>query len=41
MILWNEKKEKLTTCDENGIIVIWYLKNEKWETQMINNRKKV
>ena len=41
IILWNEKKEKLTTCDENGIIVIWYLKNEKWETQMINNRKKV
>ena len=40
IILWNEKKEKLTTCDENGIIVIWYLKNEKWETQMINNRKK-
>jgi WD repeat-containing protein 35 len=40
IILWNEKKEKLTTCDEDGIIVIWHFRNDKWETQMINNRKK-
>ena len=23
IVLWNEKKEKLTTCDKSGFIVIW------------------
>lgn len=37
---WNDYYEKLTTCDDEGVIVVWK-QNEKgqWETEMINNRE--
>lgn len=37
---WNDYYDKLTTCDEDGVIVVWR-QNEKaqWDTEMINNRE--
>jgi len=37
---WNDFFDKLTTCDEEGVIVVWK-KNDKnqWDTEMINNRE--
>lgn len=37
---WNDYYDKLTTCDEEGVIIVWKLTEEnKWETEMINNRE--
>ncbi len=40
IVLWNEKKEKLTTCDKSGVIVIWGCNEGNWEQTMVNKRKK-
>lgn len=45
-INWNDRYDKLTTCDEEGVIVVWkFIEREdgeernQWETEMINNRE--
>lgn len=40
VIMWNETHKKLTTSDENGVIIVWMLYKGAWYEEMINNRKK-
>lgn len=40
VIAWNEIHKKLTTSDENGVIIVWMLYKGVWYEEMINNRKK-
>ncbi|XP_056645490.1 WD repeat-containing protein 35 [Diorhabda sublineata] len=40
VIVWNESHKKLTTSDENGVIIVWMLYKNVWYEEMINNRKK-
>ena len=40
VIVWNEVHKKLTTSDENGLIIVWVLHKNHWFEEMINNRKK-
>lgn len=40
VIMWNEAHKKLTTSDENGVIIVWMLYKGAWYEEMINNRKK-
>lgn len=37
---WNEPARKLTTSDENGLIIVWTLQKGMWYEEMINNRNK-
>jgi len=37
---WNENFRKLTTSDENGLIIVWMLHKGMWFEEMINNRNK-
>ena len=39
IITWNDQFNKLTTCDQSGVIIVWIFNNGKWETEMINNRE--
>uniref|UniRef100_A0A1X7V818 Uncharacterized protein n=1 Tax=Amphimedon queenslandica TaxID=400682 RepID=A0A1X7V818_AMPQE len=39
-VTWNDKENKLTTCDQNGLIVVWVLYKNSWAQEMINNRNK-
>jgi WD repeat-containing protein 35 len=40
VINWNDNYNKITTCDEEGVIIVWKLSDDgKWETEMINNRE--
>jgi WD repeat-containing protein 35 len=40
LIRWNDCLDKITTCDEEGVIVVWKLSEKNtWETEMINNRE--
>ncbi|TPX32150.1 hypothetical protein SmJEL517_g04695 [Synchytrium microbalum] len=38
--LWNSLHSKLTTSDENGIIIVWVLYRGIWYEEMINNRNR-
>ena len=38
-VTWNENYRKLTTSDENGLIIVWMLYKGMWYEEMINNRK--
>ncbi|XP_017782759.1 PREDICTED: WD repeat-containing protein 35 [Nicrophorus vespilloides] len=40
VITWNETHKKLTTSDQNGVIIVWMLYKGAWYEEMINNRKK-
>lgn len=40
VIRWNEDFNKLTTSDDNGLIIVWMLHEDAWFEEMINNRKK-
>jgi WD repeat-containing protein 35 len=40
MTVWNRQHEKLTTADENGMIIVWVLYKGMWYEEMINNRGK-
>ncbi|KAM6912965.1 WD repeat-containing protein 35 [Xenentodon cancila] len=41
VVTWNEQFEKLTTSDQNGLIIVWMLyKGSAWYEEMINNRNK-
>lgn len=37
---WNATYSKLTTCDEQGLIIVWMLHKGLWFEEMINNRHK-
>lgn len=37
---WNPLFKKLTTSDENGLIIVWMLHKGVWWEEMINNRNK-
>ncbi len=39
-VVWNEAYKKLTTSDENGLIIVWMLHKNFWFEEMINNRNK-
>lgn len=36
---WNHKYRKLTSCDSNGLIVVFMKHNGEWVDEMVNNRK--
>ena len=38
VITWNEGFRKLTTSDQNGLIIVWMLHRGIWFEEMINNR---
>ncbi|RHY35208.1 hypothetical protein DYB32_000267 [Aphanomyces invadans] len=37
---WNANYKKLTTSDENGLIIVWMMHRGMWYEEMINNRNK-
>ncbi|XP_057287733.1 WD repeat-containing protein 35 isoform X3 [Pezoporus wallicus] len=40
VVTWNEQYQKLTTSDQNGLIIVWMLYKGTWYEEMINNRNK-
>ena len=40
VVTWNEGYKKLTTSDQNGLIIVWMLHKGMWFEEMINNRNK-
>lgn len=40
VVTWNEKQEKLTTSDRDGVIMVWMLYKTAWFEEMTNDRKK-
>ncbi|XP_066091676.1 WD repeat-containing protein 35 isoform X1 [Saccopteryx bilineata] len=40
VVAWNEHYQKLTTSDQNGLIIVWMLYKGSWYEEMINNRNK-
>lgn len=38
LLTWNSTYNKLTTCDTNGVMIVWRCANNKWDTEMINKR---
>lgn len=39
-VTWNAAYSKLTTSDENGLIIVWMMHKGMWFEEMINNRNK-
>ena len=40
VLCWNDLYDKLTTSDEEGVIIVWkFTDKSQWETEMINNRE--
>lgn len=39
-VTWNATYRKLTTSDEQGLIIVWMLHKGMWYEEMINNRNK-
>jgi WD repeat-containing protein 35 len=40
VLAWNSGFEKLTTADEDGVIIVWkFSERNQWEQEMINNRE--
>ena len=35
----NDHFNKLITYDSSGVIIVWRLNKNQWETEMINNRE--
>jgi WD repeat-containing protein 35 len=40
VIQWNDQYHKLTTSDEQGLIIVWMMHKHSWYEEMINNRNK-
>ncbi len=40
MVVWNEEYNRLTSSDQNGLIIVWQLNKGIWVEEMINNRNK-
>ena len=39
-VTWNANYRKLSTSDQNGLIIVWMLHKGTWFEEMINNRNK-
>eukprot|EP00201_Polytomella_parva_P012196 CAMPEP_0175066548 /NCGR_PEP_ID=MMETSP0052_2-20121109/16571_1 /TAXON_ID=51329 ORGANISM="Polytomella parva, Strain SAG 63-3" /NCGR_SAMPLE_ID=MMETSP0052_2 /ASSEMBLY_ACC=CAM_ASM_000194 /LENGTH=442 /DNA_ID=CAMNT_0016333265 /DNA_START=239 /DNA_END=1564 /DNA_ORIENTATION=- len=39
-VTWNNEHQKLTSSDEQGLIIVWMLHKGMWYEEMINNRNK-
>ena len=39
-VIWNAQHSKLTTSDQNGLIIVWMLHKGVWFEEMINNRNR-
>ncbi|OAE19425.1 hypothetical protein AXG93_4273s1210 [Marchantia polymorpha subsp. ruderalis] len=39
-VAWNQNYRKLTTSDEQGLVIVWVLHKGMWFEEMINNRNK-
>lgn len=37
---WNPAHKKLTTSDQNGLIIVWVAHKGRWFEEMVNNRGK-
>ena len=40
VVAWNNNHRKLTSSDENGLIIVWMLHRGLWFEEMINNRNR-
>lgn len=40
VVTWNERQQKLTTSDNQGVIMVWMLYKGAWYEEMTNDRKK-
>ena len=40
VVVWNEEYNRLTSSDQNGLIIVWQLVKGIWVEEMINNRNK-
>ncbi|KAJ7522936.1 hypothetical protein O6H91_18G031500 [Diphasiastrum complanatum] len=40
VVKWNQNYRKLTSSDDNGLIIVWILHKGMWFEEMINNRNK-
>nr|XP_012150631.1 PREDICTED: WD repeat-containing protein 35 isoform X2 [Megachile rotundata] len=40
VVTWNEQHQKLTSSDQNGVIIVWMLYKGSWYDEMINNCNK-
>ncbi|XP_011503648.1 PREDICTED: WD repeat-containing protein 35 [Ceratosolen solmsi marchali] len=40
VVTWNDEYQKLTSSDDNGVIIVWMLYKGSWYEEMINNRNK-
>jgi WD repeat-containing protein 35 len=40
VVAWNDQYRKLTSSDENGLIIVWTLHRGMWFEEMINNRNR-
>lgn len=40
VVAWNEVHNRLTSSDQNGLIIVWQLNKGLWVEEMINNRNK-
>ena len=38
-VRWNENYKKLTSSDENGLIIVWVIHHNMWYEEMINKSK--
>ena len=40
VLTWNEPFRKLSSSDNDGLIIVWFLRKGAWVEEMINNRNK-
>ncbi|XP_066601241.1 WD repeat-containing protein 35 [Prorops nasuta] len=40
VVTWNEEHQKLTSSDQNGVIMVWMFYKGSWHEEMINNQHK-
>lgn len=40
VVTWNESMQKLTTSDQDGVIMVWMMYKGAWYEEMTNDRKK-
>lgn len=40
IVRWNDQEKRLSTSDENGLIIVWVFQRGMWQEEMINDRKK-
>ena len=40
VVRWNDQEKRLSTSDENGLIIVWVYQRGVWQEEMITDRKK-